>query len=157
VSRSANSLNQQVYKTIHSDGTLTYSDKASKDAEAIVLSAPTSTFESNVPALKPLLQTAQKLGVNYKLSILSPQNDATIRSNIGELFISASIEPRVGGFYQMHINGKVHQSGAGMFALRDMERGAYEYSVKFINNSGKLIASSEVRKVYLHQASALIN
>jgi len=38
-----------------------------------------------------------------------------------------------------------------------MERGAYEYSVKFINNSGKLIASSEARRVYLHQASALIN
>ncbi|GAB56767.1 hypothetical protein GPUN_2653 [Glaciecola punicea ACAM 611] len=157
VSQSANSMNQQVYKTIHSDGTVTISDKASSDAEAIVLSAPTSTFESNVPALKPLLQTTQKLSVNYKLSILSPQNDATIRSNIGELSIGASIDPRIGGFYQLHINGKVHESAAGMFALRDMERGAYEYSVKFINNSGKLIASSEARRVYLHQASALIN
>jgi phosphoribosylformylglycinamidine (FGAM) synthase PurS component len=150
-------MNQQVYKTIHSDGTVTISDKASSDAEAIVLSAPTSTFESNVPALKPLLQTTQKLSVNYKLSILSPQNDATIRSNIGELSIGASIDPRIGGFYQLHINGKAHESAAGMFTLRDMERGAYEYSVKFINNSGKLIASSEAKRVYLHQASALIN
>jgi phosphoribosylformylglycinamidine (FGAM) synthase PurS component len=150
-------MNQQVYKTIHSDGTVTISDKASSDAEAIVLSAPTSTFESNVPALKPLLQTTQKLSVNYKLSILSPQNDATIRSNIGELSIGASIDPRIGGFYQLHINGKAHESAAGMFTLRDMERSAYEYSVKFINNSGRLIASSEARRVYLHQASALIN
>jgi hypothetical protein len=110
-----------------------------------------------VSPTKPQPQVTQKQNIAYAITILSPQPEATIRNNLGEISIGASIEPRVGGFFQLHINDQVHESATGMFKLNNMERGSYKYSVKFINNSGKVIASSASRNVFLHQASALIN
>jgi len=146
-----------VYKTVHEDGTITYSDQASPGAVKVVLDVPTSTIKSNVQPTNMPVQTTTKQKVNYVVSILSPQQEATIRNNLGEISIGASIEPKVGGFFQLHINAQVHESATGMFRLDNMDRGTYQYSVKFIDNSGKVIASSEERKLYLHQASALIN
>jgi hypothetical protein len=147
----------KIYKTVHADGTVTYSDQASSNATEVQLDVPTSTFQSTVIPSSPAPQINQKETVNYIVTILSPQKEATIRSNSGELSIAASLEPKAGGFFQLHINDNVHESATGMFRLENMNRGAYQYSVKFIDNSGKVIASSESRNVYLHQASALIN
>ena len=146
-----------VYKTVHKDGTITYSDQASPNAIEVVLDVPTSTIQSKMqlPNAEPLVSTKQK--VMYEVNILSPQPEATIRNNVGEILIGATIAPKVGGFFQLHINEQVHESATGMFKLDNMQRGAYEYSIKFIDNSGKVIASSELRKLYLHKASALIN
>lgn len=146
-----------VYKTVHEDGTITYSDQASPDAVEVVLNVPTSTITSKMqtPTIQTQQPTSQK--INHKVSILSPQPEATIRNNVGEISIGATIEPKAAGFFQLHINEEVHESATGMFRLKDMNRGTYQYSVKFIDNSGKVIASSDIRNVYLHQASALIN
>lgn len=146
-----------VYKTVHKDGTVTYSDQPSVDAVAVELDVPTSTIQSNVQAIQSQPQMTATPKVNYKLNILSPGPDATIRNNVGELSIGVALEPRVGGFFQLHINDEIHESATGMFRLSNMNRGTYQYTVKFIDNSGKLIASSDTRNVYLHQASALIN
>ena len=148
---------KQVYKTVNKDGTITYSDKPSQTAEEVVLDVPLSTFQSISPILVQPPKGNNIQQVQYSLTILSPAADATVRNNLGELSIGASIEPRVAGFFQLHINDQVHESATGMFKLTEMDRGAYTYSVKFINNSGKVIASSETRNVFLHQASALIN
>lgn len=150
-------VNAQIYKTVNSDGSVTYSDKPSNNGEEVIINTPTSTFESTTPALLKPPQVFTQPKVQYRVDILSPQQDATIRNNVGELSIGAAIEPRIGGFFQLLINGQVHESATGMFRLTNMERGAYTYSIKFINNSGKVIASSESRNVFLHQASALIN
>jgi hypothetical protein len=149
--------NKKVYKTVHEDGTITYSDQESVNAVEVELRVPTSTFQSQHTPSPPHMQSKPKQRVAYIVSILSPEKEATIRNNAGELSIGAAIEPKVGGFFQLHINGQIHESATGMFRLTNMERGAYQYTVKFIDNSGKLIASSESRNVYLHQASALIN
>jgi hypothetical protein len=145
-----------VYKTVHKDGTVTYSDQPSPGAVAVEFDVPTSTIQSNVrpSPTQPQINSTPK--VNYKVLILSPEPDATIRNNVGELSIGASLEPKVGGFFQLHINDEIHESATGMFRLSSMNRGTYQYSVKFIDNTGKLIASSDTRNVYLHQASALI-
>ncbi|MFT4652835.1 MAG: hypothetical protein ACI82S_000477 [Patiriisocius sp.] len=156
-SQAVSMINAQIYKTVHDDGTITYSDLPSPGAVEIELSAPTSTFQSGMSAIKPKPQIAQKQNIAYAIKILGPQPEATIRNNLGEIAIGAAIEPRVGGFFQLHINDQVHESATGMFKLNNMQRGAYKYSVKFINNTGKVIASSESRNVFLHQASALIN
>lgn len=157
VSQAAFINSATVYKTVHKDGTVTYSDQPSPDAVAVELDVPTSTIQSNVrptPPSQPQMNSRSK--VSYKVNILSPEPDATIRNNVGELSIGASLEPKIGGFFQLHINDEIHESATGMFRLSNMNRGTYQYSVKFIDNTGKLIASSDVRNVYLHQASALI-
>ena len=146
-----------VYKTVHKDGTVTYSDQASPDAVAEELDVPISTIQSNARPAPSQPQMTSTPKVSYKVNILSPAPEATIRNNVGDLSIGAALEPKVAGFFQLHINGEIHESATGMFRLSNMNRGTYQYSVKFIDNTGKLIASSDVRNVYLHQASALIN
>lgn len=157
ISQAAFMTSGTVYKTVHKDGTVTYSDQPSPGAVEVVLNVPTSTIESKAQpsSTQPQMTTSKK--VNYKVTILSPQPEATIRNNVGEVSIGATIEPKIGGFFQLHINEEVHESATGMFRLSNMNRGAYQYSVKFIDNSGKVIASSDIRNVYLHQASGLIN
>lgn len=147
----------KVFKTVHKDGSVTYSDQETPGSIEVVLNVPTSTFEARAIQPPPVLQRTQKEKITHTVTILSPQPEATVRSNSGEISIGASIEPKVGGFFQLHINEQIHESATGMFRLTNMERGAYKYTVKFIDNSGKLIASSESRNLYLHQASALIN
>jgi hypothetical protein len=93
----------------------------------------------------------------YKLNIVSPQKDATIRNNMGQITISASLEPTLGGFFQLTINGQTIDSANGTFILENMSRGSYQYQVKFIGNSGKVIAFSDTRSLHLHRASVLIN
>jgi hypothetical protein len=149
--------NVEVYKTVHKDGSITYSDQPSAGAVEMVLSVPTNTFQSTVSSSKPPSQVTHKQNIIYTINILNPQPEATIRSNIGEISISASIKPEINGFFQLQINEQVHESATGIFTLIDMPRGAYKYSVKFIDNSGKVIALSKTRNMFLHQASTLIN
>lgn len=148
---------QTIYKTVHPDGTVTYSDSPSKGAIEVTLDVTTNTIKSaNIPKAA-IPQTTKKTKANYQLSILSPQPEATIRNNLGRVNIAAAIEPRVNGVFQLHINDDVIDSPTGVFSLKNMHRGSYQYTVKFIDTSGKVIASTPSRNLYLHKASALIN
>lgn len=150
---------QTIYKTVHKDGTITYSDQASPDAIEVTLNVNTNTMQS-IAAAQITPQTQSQMQVkqkSYKLNILSPEIDATVRNNAGNLSIAASLEPSLAGFYQLHINSQTIDSSTGVFKLENMDRGTYQYQVKFIGNSGKVIASSELRSLHLHRASILIN
>lgn len=146
-----------LYKTVHKDGTVTFSDQPSPGAIEVQLDVPTSTIQSTPPVNNIQTSSNKAQNLEYTVSILNPKPEATIRNNMGELSIGATIEPATGGFFQLQINSEIHESATGIFKLYNMNRGTYEYTVKFINNSGKVIASSEPRKLYLHQASALMN
>ncbi|MDT0593251.1 DUF4124 domain-containing protein [Glaciecola petra] len=147
----------KIYKTVHADGTVTYSDQPSEGAIEITLHVNTSTINSNNARPTPQVQVTQKQSAQYTLSIVSPEADATIRNNNGTIKIAASIAPAVNGLFELSINQQTHRSASGLFTLVNMDRGSYSYSIKFIGTSGKVIASSEARELHLHKASVLIN
>lgn len=148
--------NTTIYKTTHKDGTVTYSDQPSPGAVQVSLDVNTNTMQSNAPKMVILPQVTQKKR-EYQLNIVSPENDATVRNNMGNIDIAASLQPSHAGLFQLTINGQKLQSPTGVFKLENMDRGSYQYQVEFIGNSGKVIASSETRSLHLHRASALIN
>lgn len=146
-----------IYKTAHKDGTVTYSDQPSPGAVEVSLNVNTNTMLSiSVPKVTAQAQVKQKTR-NYHINIISPQQDATIRNNMGQIRIAAAVEPKLGGFYQLSINEQVVDSASGVFVLDNMNRGRYQYQIKFIGNSGKVIALSDSRSLHLHRASVLIN
>jgi len=147
--------NTTIYKTVHKDGTVTYSDQPSPGAVEVSLDVNTNTMQSNAPKILIQPQVTQKS--EYQLDIVSPENDATVRNNMGNIDIAASLQPTHAGLFQLTINGQTLQSPTGVFKLENMDRGSYQYQVEFIGNSGKVIASSETRSLHLHRASALIN
>ena len=150
-------VSKKIYKIVNPDGSITYSDKPFPGAEELIITTPSNNIPSQAPSNAPIVNTAPQEAISYAVNIKQPENEATIRNNSGRLTIVASIAPAVSGLYQLEINSQIFESPTGIFQLNDMDRGAYQYTVKFTDNSGKIIASSISRNVYLHKASALIN
>ncbi|MCW8091727.1 DUF4124 domain-containing protein [Alteromonas sp. ASW11-130] len=150
-----------LYKVVQEDGTILYTDEPQQDAEKVELD---ETTQNAVPTLttqsgqKPTLKSMQKVRPRVQISILSPAPEATIRNNQGHVLVKANATPNVSGRYQLWFDGEaVKTNQTGQFSLNNVNRGAHEYQVKFIDNKGKTLASSSLQTLYLHQASALIN
>jgi hypothetical protein len=156
------SLNASVvYKTVNLDGSITFSDVPSEGAEKLDVSTSNSVV---MPALvSPQAKTSRtakslkQTQMQYQLNVISPSPEQTIRSNIGKMKVVASITPNVPGNYQLLLNGVLHKSQtSGTFQLKDMQRGEYTAQVRFVGNSGKVLALTDMQTFYLHKASALI-
>ena len=145
----------KIYKIVHKDGTISFSDTPAPGAEEIVLEKNTNRMQSMLPNNIPT-PTPKKQAPEYNLSILSPGPDATVRNNNGLVNIASEITPQVRGIYQLDFGGERYTSSTGVFSLEGINRGSYTYSISFTDNSGKVIASSETRTLHLHQASVLI-
>lgn len=149
----------KLYKVVNPDGTITYTDQPVPGAEPVDLAGVNSAVVPSMrPATPPVSKKKERKTPEYKLGIVSPADGETIRNNLGELTIVARMEPQTGGTYQLLMNGVPYASQDNpVFALEGVNRGEYQYQVQFLNNSGKVLASSEQRVLYLHQSSALIN
>ena len=151
------SINAQtkIYKVVNKDGTISFSDSPAPGAEEVVLSKSKNTMQSVLPS-NSQPSTQKKPETQYQLSIKSPGPDATVRNNTGKVNIAAQIVPQARGIFELNFGGELYTSSTGVFNLTDVNRGTYSYSVKFNDNSGKVIASSESRTLHMHQASVLI-
>ncbi|MGK0305599.1 MAG: TolA-binding protein [Gammaproteobacteria bacterium] len=155
---------QVVYKTVKTDGSVVYSDVRSDGAVAVNLSSMNTVV---VPALNNA--TSQKIGrinpakklrpeVQYIVSIRSPDAEQTLRDNSGAVMIDAEVLPKRSGKYQLIIDNQVVKTQSNRkFQLENINRGAHTIQVNFLDNSGKILASSKPQTFYLQKASALIN
>lgn len=150
-----------VYKKVNQDGSITYSDVPSEGAVELDLTAGNNAV---MPALVPsqakinkTVKTLKQAQVQYQLKLISPTAEQTIRSNNGKMSVVASITPKMPGQYQLMLNGVLQLSQtSGTFKLENMRRGEYSVQVRFIGNSGKVLALTDMQTFYLHKASALI-
>ncbi|ELV8625501.1 DUF4124 domain-containing protein [Vibrio cidicii] len=170
---------QTVYTWVDADGVLHFSDTPGSGAKSITLpdldaSAPAPHVESTQkmdaaqpsttqassaketavePAQPSLSDEAQ---TELQLSMASPANDATIRSNRGLLFIrmESNRKLEVGEQLQLILNG--HRYGAPQtgltWQLKNIDRGTHTLAVQAYRN-GKIIASSSPISVHLHRTS----
>lgn len=145
----------KIYQIVNEDGSISFSDTPSPGAQEIELSSNMTTMQS-APVVAQGSTPQARPNVNYTLSILSPAPEATIRDNDGRVRISAQIQPKTTGKYLLNFAGQQHTSTSGVFMLEGIDRGAHTYSITFSTNRGKVIASTDERTVYLHQASVLI-
>ena len=155
---------QVVYKTVKADGSEVYSDINSNGSEPVNLSSMNTII---VPALhKNSNQTTsqhrriKKISpeVQYLVSIQSPAAEQTLRDNSGAVTINASVLPKKAGKFQLIFDGQVLKTQSkNQFQLETVNRGAHTIKVNFLDNSGKILASSKQQTFYLQKASALIN
>jgi hypothetical protein len=155
---------QVVYKTVKADGSVVYSDVLTDGAVAVNLSAMNTVVvpalndaskpkvAARIPASKP------KPEVEYVVSVLSPMAEETLRNNAGNVNINVDVTPKKAGKFQLIMNNQVVKTQQNnQFELENVERGAHVIEVKFLDNSGKYLASSKPQTFYLQKASALIN
>jgi len=155
---------QVVYKTVKADGTAVYSDVRSDGAVPVSLSSmnnvvvPALNNASSQPNSKNNPTKKLKPEVQYLVSIRSPQAEQTLRDNSGLVTINADVLPKKAGKFQLVFDNQVVKTQSnGQFKLESVNRGAHSIQIHFLDNSGKILASSKLQTFYLQKASALIN
>lgn len=147
----------KIYKTINKDGTITYSDQPTPGAVEVDFASNTTTVVQNpIAKTKQLKTIKQKTPVEHNLSVNSPAIDETIRNTTGNVSISAVVTPNAPGHYELSLHEKKLRSSSGTFLVKDLPRGEYSYQINFVSTSGKVIASSAVRRFFMHKPSVLI-
>ena len=147
---------EKIYRLVDKNGKVIFSDKPidGLTVQAVKLKEP-SVVKMVPSAPLPEAQPAAK-AVHYSISVSTPEPDATIRNNQGRVEINAQVSPVVQGRYSLTFNQQILFSNNGSFVLTELPRGEHNYQISFINNKGKVLASSPNRRVFLHKASALI-
>ena len=151
-----------VYKSVQKDGTVVYTDVPSKGATSVNLSAVNSAVISTThsPANQAKVSKPNKQlepHTEYSVFIRTPVAEQTLRNNAGEVIVNAEVLPKKAGKFQLILDNQiVHTQTSGKFGLENIQRGAHNIEVNFLDNSGKILASSKQQTFYLHKASALI-
>lgn len=151
----------ELYKIVHKDGTVTYTDKPKAGAVLVDLGKTNSvTMPSlNAGATQQLPAKSSNTALpKYGLSILSPAQQETIRNTQGKVTVTGQLEPIGNGKFELYLDGALVQtSPAPSFQLMDVVRGEHSVQIKYIHHTGKILASSDPHVFYMHQASVFIN
>jgi hypothetical protein len=149
---------------VKADGSVVYSDVKNQGSVPVNLSSMNTVV---IPALNNASsQTStqniriKKVSpeVQYTVFISSPEAEQTLRDNAGGVKISASVSPKKSGKFQLIFDGQIFKTQSkSQFKLESVDRGAHTIKVNFLDNSGKILASSGQQTFYLQKASALIN
>lgn len=155
----------KIYKVVQADGTVIYTDKPSPGAKEFEFKSKPNIVSPALPTNKPNTRnftatTSAPLTApprTYQLTIKYPANETTLRNNEGKVTINANLNPISSGTFELYLNGKLYQKGnAPQFHLTDLNRGEYLIQIRFLDQTGKLLASSSVSKFYLQKVSALL-
>lgn len=154
---SATAYAGKIYKTVNEDGSVTYSDQPTPGAIEVDFASNTTTVVQNPTAKTKQLKTiTQKKAVEHTLTVTSPSVDETIRNNTGTVSIRATVTPNAPGHFELSLHEKKLRSTSGTFLVKDLARGEYSYQINFVSTSGKVIASSPVRRFFMHKPSVFI-
>ncbi|MFC3094555.1 DUF4124 domain-containing protein [Alteromonas sediminis] len=150
---------QVIYKIVQEDGTVLYTDQPIPGAEPLDLSEVNSAVMPRL-ATPPSQSsnTEQPEGESYKIEVVSPAPETTVRDNQGRIAITARLSPTANGQFHLWLNNqKVGSQTSGSFMVEGLNRGAHTFFVTATDNTGKTLASSDPQTFYMHQASALVN
>ncbi len=146
----------QIYKWTDSSGTVHFTDKPRPGAEKVDLPA-VQTFSS--PPVEPVatpepLQLVDE-ATDYKIEIVEPKNQATIRNNQGYISVMLQITPELKESDKVQIlfdGSPLGEPQANtVFALKDVNRGAHSIAAQIVGGAGKVLDTSEAITVYMHR------
>ena len=152
------SAQSQIYKWTDSSGHVHFSDEPHPGAQSVDLPPP-QTF-SSPPIQKKTTSTTSdedkdQESIDYKIQIVQPEPQATIRNNQGYVPIVVQTKPELKGGAKLQVMydgqplGK--PSTSTTFTLRDVYRGSHTVSAKVIGANGKEISQAEPVTFYMHR------
>ncbi|RDV28959.1 DUF4124 domain-containing protein [Alteromonas aestuariivivens] len=151
-----------LYKIVKDDGSVVYTDQPGPNAEEVILSSSTANTAQGMATPPPPPIESRRFNQlppqQYQVRIVSPQPEATIRNTQGMLTIEAQSELGNDAIYELWFDGSaVSSNSSGVFQLQGINRGAHQFLVKLLDNTGKTLASSSEQTLYYHKPSVLIN
>lgn len=150
---SAIAQERKIYVSRDANGVIIFSDTPAPGAEEVSFTVRPNLMEATevrFPEKKPAAPEP------YKVEILQPENQGTVRDNTGSVYISGRITPRFqrGLRVRLLLNGNPQgePQSSTVFVLRDIDRGEHNLQLELLDQNGKLIATSPLTTFYLHRA-----
>jgi len=153
-----------IYQWTDEQGITHFSDDESKPDSAtkidVKLTPPSigSLTQSRTPEASTATATTTDIPLApIGISIHSPLDQQTLRSNSGEITVSAALSATLtyGLNIRLLIDGVIHSEQIdSQFHVTNVPIGTHKLQLQITNNLGKVIASSELITVYLHRFKA---
>ena len=151
----------EVYKTINEKGEVVYSDTPSTGSEKLRLQ-PLPTYKPPpIPARKQAGKAAAVSSIYEEFSFLKPQNDATVRNNLGivqvELQLKPSLDFRSDHRIQYYLDSKRHGPLVDKTAvtLSNIDRGSHTLSASIFDGDGQELISTGTITINIKRQSKL--
>ncbi len=112
---------------------------------------------SAAPLLAQSSPEVQALFHYEVLRILIPEPDATIRSNTGEVIVSATNEPALqpGHRYRLLLDGQptAEPGQSPVFPLSNIDRGSHALSVEILDEQGRIVERTANQPFHMQRTS----
>ena len=152
-----------VYKSINEKGEVVYSDQPAPNAQRMTLPELPTYAPPPIPSLSTGTTESKPVAASpYKsITIVVPENDATIRNNQGVVRVEVQTNPplmiRRGDKIQFYLNGEPHGMPVGTTSISfsNLDRGTYTLTSSVLNAEGAVLGTAEPVIFHLHRASVL--
>lgn len=146
----------EIYQWLDQSGKVNYSDIPIEGAKLITPADNTKNFAKPFTPLKQEDKPIAAEKSAYDLQILSPQDQATLRDNQGNIDVHWSLSPlpKANIHYQLFLNDKLvgETLNQTRFQLTNIDRGAHQLTVSALTSAGEILAETSAQQVYLHRA-----
>lgn len=153
----------KIYHWVDENGKSHYSDTAAIGAAEIQVVNKNIVRSENLqpaPTTTPKNTAAVKAepAIIYQAEIISPENDSPLRSNDGSIDIQVKTTPEKSPTQklQLFLDGKVLGSPQISSTIRaeNIDRGTHQIQVQLLDESGKVLARTQVVTVHLQRISS---
>ena len=154
------SIGKEVYTWADEYGVIHISDTPATN-NATKLTLPTVSSQAKHQGMKEESKiekpdSGSKTPPPLSIKVISPTNGETIRSNSGALNVKIELNRALSDHEKLQLLIDNKPIGAlstkKVWEIKNLDRGAHSFSIQLVV-SGKVIASSSLVTVYLHQAS----
>jgi uncharacterized protein DUF4124 len=151
----------EVYRLVDKKGNVTFSDQPHPSAEKIEIETLPSYTPVAIPeSVSEQQQEGDQEVPRYKVTILTPANDETIRNNAGLVNINAKVTPPLDQDRNDQLTIKLDGQTLGEpntspnFTLSEVERGTHTVQVIVVDKDKKAIKSSKKITFHLQRVAA---
>ncbi len=154
-------IQAEIYRSVDEDGNVIYSDQELPNGELIPTPTDNTVTMPKPEARAPVEEEDENPTVNYHaFSIASPENNAVIRNNAGNITVNLSIDPPLkvstGDYIRLYLDNEELRSKltSSSTQLSNISRGTHTLKAELSNASGKTLKSASVQ-FYLKRISTL--
>lgn len=148
----------KIYHWVDKDGKSHYSDTAELGTQEIQIINKNIITSYKVQP-EDTAEVKEEPAITYQADIISPENDSPLRSNDGSINIQVKTTPekKATQKLQLFLDGKALGSPQISSTIRvaNIDRGTHQLQVQLLDESGKVLARTQIVTVYLQRISSI--
>ena len=145
---------EEIYISRDANGVIIYSDQPKNGATPVTIDNTINVMPSVSQINNP--KQTQVEAQKFKIKILQPIHEETIRNNNGSLTIIGEVFPEffAGHTAQLYLDNLPYnqRQSTPLFNLTNIDRGEHNVKIELINETGTVIATSDKVTFYMHRA-----